>query len=103
MWFDLFSAVAARDPDAMSATGAKLLESLRGTRSPASEYAFLATVAGHACRGRSQEIDRLFQQAASDWVRPGQHALELRYMYFLSHDAGARHGKAGGCVTASMD
>jgi hypothetical protein len=97
----LFSAVAARDPDAMSATGAKLLEGMRGTQSAASEYAFIAAVAGHACRGRMQEADKLYEQGTHNWVRSGQHAVELRYLYFLSHDAAAQHPGGAGCVTAS--
>jgi hypothetical protein len=102
-WFDLFSAVAARDPDAMSADGAKLLEGMHGTASAASEYALLAAVAGYTCRGRTAEADKLFEGATHDWIRPGQHAVELRYLYFLSHDAAAQHLKGEGCVTASRD
>jgi spermidine synthase len=103
VWFDLFSAVAARDPDAMSAAGATLLEGMRGTHSAAAEYAFIAAVAGHACRGRTQEADKLYEQGTQNWVRPGQHAVELRYLYFLSHDAAAQHPGGAGCVTASRD
>jgi spermidine synthase len=103
VWFELFSAVAARDPDAMSSAGAKLLDGMHGVHSPAAEYAFLATVAGNVCRGRTQEADKLFEQATHDWIRLGQHRVELRYLYDLSHDAAAQHAKGEGCVTASQD
>src|SRR5258705_5255514 len=100
-WFDLFAAAAARDPDNMSAVGATLLEATRGTRSAATEYAFLAALAGHVCRGRTGPADVLFEQGARDWIRPGMHALELRYLYFLSHDPDARPVAGAACVTAS--
>ncbi len=100
-WFDLFAAVAARDPDNMSAVGASILEASRGTRSAATEYAFLAALAGHVCRGRVGPAETLFEQGARDWIRPGMHALELRYLYFLSHDPEARHAPEAFCVTAS--
>ena len=93
---------AARDPDGMAAAGSRLLVSMQGTRSAASEYAFLATVAGHACRGRTQEADKLFEHATHDWIRPEMHTVELRYLYFLSHDASAQHAPGEGCVTASL-
>jgi hypothetical protein len=100
-WLDLFSAVAARDPDNMSAVGATILEATRGTRSAATEYAFLATFAGHVCRGRTAPGEALLEQGARDWLRPGMHQLELRYLYFLSHDPAAQHAPGEACVTAA--
>lgn len=100
-WFDLFAAVAARDPDNMSAVGATLLEANRGTHSAATEYAFLATVAGHVCRGRAAPAEQLFELAAREWIRPGQHVLQLRYLYSLGHDPDAQHPPGEACVTAS--
>ena len=81
--------------------GASILEASRGTRSAATEYAFLAALAGHVCRGRVGPAETLFEQGARDWIRPGMHALELRYLYFLSHDPEARHAPEAFCVTAS--
>jgi spermidine synthase len=100
VWFELFSAVAARDPDAMSASAEMLLDAMHGSPSAASEYAFLAAVLGHACRGRTQAADKLFGQATHDWIRPAQHSVELRYLYRLSHETAARNAKGEGCVTA---
>ncbi len=100
-WFDLFTAVAARDPDNMSAVGATLLEATRGTRSAATEYAFLAALAGHVCRGRAAPTEALFEQGSRDWIRPGMHVLELRYLYFISHSERAPGIAGAACVTAS--
>jgi hypothetical protein len=99
-WFSLFIAVAARDPDAMSAWGTKLLDGMRGAHSGASEYALLAALAGHACRGRTEDADQLFAKGTREWIRPGMHAVELRYLYALSHAAAVRRVGGAACVTA---
>jgi spermidine synthase len=100
-WFELFSAVAARDPDRMSAAGMQVLEASQGARNAATEYAFLATLVGHICRGRAEPADKLFERATREWIRSGSRTVELRYLYALSHGAGPKRALGQGCVTAS--
>jgi spermidine synthase len=100
-WFDLFTAVAARDPDNMSAVGGTILLANRGTKSAGTEYAFLAAVAGHVCRGRAVPAEQLFEMGSREWLRPGQHGLELRYLYAMGHEPTPQHPPGERCVTAA--
>ncbi|MGZ5071614.1 MAG: spermidine synthase, partial [Usitatibacter sp.] len=99
LWFRLFGAVAARDPDAMAESGSALLEASRGQHTEATEYAFLAALAGHACRGRLAAADKLFEEGTRDWLRPKAHPIELNYLYSVAH-AARRNDSDQGCVTA---
>lgn len=101
-WFALFTAVAARDPDAMSEAGSALLEAARGQRSAATEYAFLAAVTGNACRGRVAAADKLFEEGTREWLRPNMHQVQLNYLYSAAH-APARNMSGRGCVTAQPE
>jgi spermidine synthase len=83
-WLDLFAAVAARDPDAAARTGGEILEASKGTRTEATQYAFIATALGLVCRHRFKEADRLFA-ADESWLAPGSDSIELRYLYALGH------------------
>ncbi|HXZ48103.1 MAG TPA: fused MFS/spermidine synthase [Usitatibacter sp.] len=98
-WLDLFSAVAARDPDAMSAAGAAVLEARRGTHGPATEYAFIATVAGLVCRDRIAEANRYFDLGTHDWLSPGTAPIALRYLYAVANTPpGASRPHGGICA-----
>src|SRR5207253_6717651 len=60
-WILLFAAVAMRDAEEMANAGPKLLERYKNGLSEATEYAFLASVAGLACQGKivqGQELMR---------------------------------------------
>ncbi len=54
-WLDLFAATARRDAEAMASVGDRLLATQKGKPSADSEFAFVAAVTGHVCRG---EIDK---------------------------------------------
>jgi hypothetical protein len=36
-----------------------------------------------------------------EWLRPGQHGLELRYLYAMGHDPTPQHPPGERCVTAA--
>jgi spermidine synthase len=79
LWLELFAAVSMRDADQMAKTGATLLEGVRGHRSEASEYAFLAATVGRLCVGDQRGAVALMQQPGDPWVRGGQRQMEMRY------------------------
>jgi hypothetical protein len=100
-WVELFTAVAGRDADAMSSRGMALLAQSRGTRSAATEYAFLAAMSGHLCQARVAEANRLLEEGTRDWLRPGSKSTELRYLYFLAKDPRmSTPAKDGRCATS---
>jgi len=96
-WLDLFTAVAARDPDAAARTGGEILDATKGTRTDATQYAFTATTLGLVCRHRFAEANKLF---GSDerWLIPGSDSIELRYLYALANQPpGAAWPRGAAC------
>jgi hypothetical protein len=84
-WLDLFTAVAARDAVAMVASGTAVLEASRGTRSPLTEYAFLATATALVCQGRDDAANRLFALGTQDWIPAGGASAAIRYVYAMAN------------------
>ena len=78
-WLELFDAVGQRDAQAMAATGAPMLQEMRGTRNPASEYVFIATVTALVCRGEVRLANAFLDEKAV-WVRPEIRMTELRLL-----------------------
>jgi hypothetical protein len=78
-WIELFEATSRRDSAAMASQGRTILESSRGSRNPASEFAFFATVTALACRGDTAAARTVFDSRA-DWVRGGTRPTEMRLM-----------------------
>jgi hypothetical protein len=83
-WLDLIEAVAQRDAGRMAARGGAILESVRGSRSPVSEYAFFATATALACQGETVRVRDLLREARRSWVRDGVGATELRLLEAMS-------------------
>ncbi|HET7548917.1 MAG TPA: fused MFS/spermidine synthase [Usitatibacter sp.] len=84
-WLDLFTAVAARDPAAMSRIGGELLEANRAGHDSRTQYAFEATVTGLVCQGRMAEANKLFEEGTRDWLAPGTAPMALRYLYSIAN------------------
>jgi len=84
-WIGLFTAVAARDAEAMRRVGGEILDATRGTRTPMTEYAFEATLTGAVCEGHVVEADRLFEAGTRDWLPAGGGSITLRYLYAVAH------------------
>jgi hypothetical protein len=90
LWLELFAAVSMRDAQHMAKTGAELLEGVRGHRSEASEYAFLAATTGLLCVGDQRGAVDLIQQPSDPWVRGGQRQMEMRYFRAMLRRAPSR-------------
>ncbi len=84
-WLELFSAVAGRDPAAMSRVGDEILEANRGRRDILTEYAFGATAAGLVCQHRLADANKLFAAGTKDWLLAGAAPVGLRYLYTLAN------------------
>jgi spermidine synthase len=99
-WLDLFAAVAARDPVAMSRIGNEVLEANRGRRDALTEYAFAATAAGLVCQHRFEEANKLFAAGTKDWLaESGSVPVGLRYLYELANltDPSSQWPPGGSC------
>ncbi len=84
-WLELFSAVAGRDPVAMSRVGDEILEANRGRRDILTEYAFGATTAGLVCQHRLADANKLFAAGPRTWLLAGAASVGLRYLYTLAN------------------
>jgi len=84
-WIELFAAVAARDADRMAAIAARILEAERHARGPAGEYALIAAVTAAIRRGDLAGANELLSQGTKSWLRPGQRASEMGYLYNLAN------------------
>ena len=89
-WLELFAAVAMRDPDHMAATGTALLDTLKGERSEASEYAFLASVTGLVCAAENARARGILELGYRHWLRAGARPVDLRYLGAQTRRAPAR-------------
>ncbi|MNC88638.1 hypothetical protein D3C83_44740 [compost metagenome] len=78
----------------MVAIGARVLEAQRGTRGPAGEYAFLATVTGALCLNDPVHALGLLEAGIGDWLRRDEHKAELAYLFNLANSRVRRPGTA---------
>jgi spermidine synthase len=93
-WMDLFAANAARDTQTMAALGEQVLAGTRGAHNPASEYAFITTVAALVCRGDKGKA-RAYLTDSGTWMRPEIRNEELRML------RGIAFSPAGGATCAA--
>jgi spermidine synthase len=98
-WIALFAAVAQRDAEGMSQHGHVILDASRGVKNVLTEYVFLATVTGEVCLGRRDASEKLFAEGPANWIDPGGHVAELRYLYVISHGPLPKAPVPGRCVT----
>ncbi len=89
LWLELFAAVSMRDAAHMAGTGGLLLESTTGSRSEATEYAFLATVSGLVCTAGAARARELID-SSWNWMRSGMRPIELRYLGAMAGGEGTR-------------
>jgi spermidine synthase len=100
-WLDLFSAVARRDPAAMSRIGNEILEANHGRRDSVTQYAFTATAAGLVCQHRFADANKLFAAGTKDWLPAGGPSIGLRYLYELANLADASQWPPGPTCSAA--
>ena len=100
-WLELFSAVARRDPAAMSGIGNAILEANRGRRDSVTEYAFSATAAGLVCQHRFADANKLFAAGTKDWLPAGPVPTNLRYLYALANLPDASQWPGGAICRAA--
>jgi hypothetical protein len=79
-WLVLFEATARRDAARMAQTAIEILRHRPGERNAASEYAFLAASTALIAQGDSPRAAQLVDVGLANWVRPGEHETELRYL-----------------------
>ncbi len=79
-WMLLFGAVAMRDARQMATTGTALIEGLKNERTDATEYAFLASIAGLACQGDGARTKELLLTSYQYWLRKDARPTELRFV-----------------------
>ncbi|MGZ5583769.1 MAG: spermine/spermidine synthase domain-containing protein [Usitatibacter sp.] len=87
-WIELFEATSRRDSSAMASLGKTILEGTRGSRNPATEFAFFASVTALVCRGDTADARALFESRA-DWVRGGTRSTELRLLDMMTRGPGS--------------
>ena len=91
---ELFEAVAERNPDAMIAKGAAILDATKTPPNEASEYAFIATATALMCKGERAKALLLFDRAKS-FVRRDAHPSEIRLLAALTDSRYPSFPRAG--------
>jgi predicted membrane-bound spermidine synthase len=84
LWIELFAAVGERNAPRMAELGVRALDTQRDARGPAAEYAFMAAVTGALRMGDAALARRLLEQGTRAWLRPGERANEMGYLYNLA-------------------